>query len=146
MDWRTIPDMSPSYSASRLNTFEKKMKRSLNTFSTLKLIEACLESVPQLILLLSYFTVSLFDTDAISVSENDIFKENDLEQIPELPELQIFSIIKRNIDAFFLVNFTLSFLTLITTVVSSVSMMKGDQHGIKQKVVLYISYTFQICS
>ena len=95
--------------------------------------------------MLAYFTVSLFDTDVLTVSENDIIKENILWALQnDHPFYDV--IMKRKIDGFFMINFCLSFLTLITTVVNSVNMMKGDQLGIKQKMVLYISYTFQVCS
>ena len=82
IEWKSKPNMSPSNIALRLDSLEEKAKKSLNTFAMLKLIEACLECIPQLVLLLAYFTVSLFDTDALSVSKNSIQQGNHFEAIP----------------------------------------------------------------
>ena len=148
IEWKTKPNMSPSSFVIRLESLEDKMKKSLNTSAMLKLIEACLECIPQLVLLLTYFTVSLFDTDALSVSKNAIQEGNPFEAIPSFQNTYpILDFIReRKIDAFFLINFLISFFTLITAIVNSINMMKRDQLGIKQKLILYISYTFQTCS
>ena len=58
MEWKSAQVTSPSNIASRLNFFETKVDKSLHTFATLKLIEACLEVSPADIIACLLYCVS----------------------------------------------------------------------------------------
>ena len=58
MEWKSAPATSPSNIASRLNSFEAKVNKSLHTFATLILIEACIEVSPADIIACLLYCVS----------------------------------------------------------------------------------------
>jgi hypothetical protein len=121
-NWRTSSTQSPTTVAMTVIKYEKRIGNTCHTYAMLKLIEAVIESLPQLVLLLGYLTVSISDNQALSISEN---------------------VESRWGAIFFGLNILHSFLTLITSIVNSIDIMKGNQLSLKQKVVLAVSYTFQ---
>ena len=123
--WRLSPTGSPSRLARSLENFDAKIRSTTQTFAMIKLIEACLESLPQLILLLGFLTVSLIDNQSLSVTE---------------------SVDTSSGVIFFVLNISFSFLTLVISIIASVDIRKETQLSLKQKCSLGLSYIFQIIS
>ena len=91
----------------------------------IKLIEACLESLPQFTILLGLVAASRKEIKAFSITENVDTSSG---------------------MTFFAFNILFSFLTLVNSIVGSVNIMKGHQLNVKQKCVLGVSYVLQILS
>ena len=123
--WRLSPTDSPSRVTRSLEKFDAKIRGTIHTFAMIKLIEACLESLPQLILLLGFLTVSLIDNQSISVTENMDTSSGAI---------------------FFVLNISFSFFTIVISIIASVDIMKENQLSLKQKCSLGLSYILQILS
>ena len=122
--WRLSPTDSPSIVTRSLEKFDAKIKGTIHTFAMIKLIEACLESLPQLILLLGFLTVSLIDNQSISTENVDTSSE----------------------AIFFVLNISFSFFTVVISIIASVDIRKETQLSLKQKCSLGLSYILQILS
>ena len=121
--WRLSPIESPSRVTRSLEKFDARIGGTIHTFAMIKLIEACLESLPQLILLLGFLTVSLIDNQTLSVTE---------------------SVDTSSGVIFCVLNISFSFLTVVMSIIASVDIMKESQLSLKQKCSLGLSYILQI--
>ena len=69
-DWVSSPTESSTIAAATVCMYERKAAKTHHTYAILRLIEACIESLPQLVLLLGYLTVSIIDSEVLSISDN----------------------------------------------------------------------------
>ena len=127
LGWQKVSN-SPSSVARALLASKKERQFFTETYAQLRLLEGVCESLPQIILLIGYFIVSLVDPDSLSISDG------------------VYSNI--GIDykgvTFFALSILYSMLTLLFSLVNVVNTSKGDQLSISQKACLGLVYLFQL--
>ena len=69
LQWQEVSN-SPSSVAKVLLASKKEEVFVMDTYAQLRLLEGVCESLPQIVLLLGYFTVTLFDSDRIPISDD----------------------------------------------------------------------------
>ena len=93
------------------------------TYSRIRLFEGVCEALPQLVLLMAYFTVSVKDPDTLAVSDDvDSYKG----------------------QVFFMMNILYSVFTLLFSLVNAVNTEKGGQLDLAQKACLFLGYLLQL--
>ena len=123
--WNSCSTRSPTEVSSAVLEKKEEIRKNLTTYAVIKLIEACIESLPQLVLLAGYFFISLTDSRLLSISD-------DLDS--------------NSGSVFFAFNLFFSFITLVTSIVNAINVLKLEQLSLTQKMVLFFSYGFQIVS
>ena len=127
LEWKKDSN-SPSSVAEALLTSEKEREFITETYAQLRMLEGVCESLPQIVLLIAYFFVSLDDPDSLSISDD--VHSNDRLDLKGV--------------TFFALNILYSMLTLLFSLVNVVNTAKGGQLSLSQKACLGLVYLFQL--
>ena len=91
----------------------------------MRLVEAFLETIPEVILLLAYLVVSIYNSESLGITD-------DLNS-----DYGIF---------FFEANFAFSLIIVLSAIINSTNFLKWQQLGTTEKVIIGLSYFLQIIS
>ena len=114
----------PSKVFLKLNEVECQNHKVLKLYTDLKLIEMNIETIPQIICIVVYATYASYMKDTL---------------IKDIQNLKLDSE-----SFYFIMSFLMSFYTTINSLLVATNFLKRGQIGMKQKLILFPSYMFQI--